>query len=196
MLYSPVRRSSAGSKLPLLPLDLHVLSLPPAFNLSHDQTLQFKSFKDPKIPKLAQDKTLFRRVTVLIFRVRNTSASAHTNCLVNLLKSFEPSLNQGRTFYSESRPCQPLRPSRNSPASAFAEPRILLRIAALSSPLKNSYLNQIFQKTQRLTSLRTRPQHRVRQKWCAFYSPQRICQRAISTYCPGFRFPPIRPLTK
>ena len=26
----------------LLPLDLHVLSLPPAFNLSHDQTLQLK----------------------------------------------------------------------------------------------------------------------------------------------------------
>lgn len=25
----------------MLPLDLHVLSLPPAFNLSHDQTLQF-----------------------------------------------------------------------------------------------------------------------------------------------------------
>src|SRR5690606_32098098 len=47
--YSPVRRSSAGSKLPLLPLDLHVLSLPPAFNLSHDQTLQFKSYKNPKI---------------------------------------------------------------------------------------------------------------------------------------------------
>ncbi len=28
----------------LLPFDLHVLGLPPAFNLSHDQTLQFKSF--------------------------------------------------------------------------------------------------------------------------------------------------------
>ena len=41
MHYSPVRRSSANSKLFLLPLDLHVLSLPPAFNLSHDQTLQF-----------------------------------------------------------------------------------------------------------------------------------------------------------
>ena len=40
--YSPVRRSSASSKLDLLPLDLHVLGLPPAFNLSHDQTLQFK----------------------------------------------------------------------------------------------------------------------------------------------------------
>ena len=26
----------------MLPLDLHVLSLPPAFNLSHDQTLQLK----------------------------------------------------------------------------------------------------------------------------------------------------------
>ena len=47
--YSPVRRSSAGCKHPLLPLDLHVLSLPPAFNLSHDQTLQFKSYKNPKI---------------------------------------------------------------------------------------------------------------------------------------------------
>src|SRR5699024_9768030 len=42
--YSPVRRSSARSKLPLLPLDLHVLGLPPAFNLSHDQTLQLKAF--------------------------------------------------------------------------------------------------------------------------------------------------------
>ncbi len=27
-----------------LPLDLHVLGLPPAFNLSHDQTLQLESF--------------------------------------------------------------------------------------------------------------------------------------------------------
>ena len=41
--YSPVRRSSPESKLSVLPLDLHVLGLPPAFNLSHDQTLQFKS---------------------------------------------------------------------------------------------------------------------------------------------------------
>ena len=40
MYYSPVRRSSPE----VLPLDLHVLSLPPAFNLSHDQTLQLKSF--------------------------------------------------------------------------------------------------------------------------------------------------------
>ena len=28
----------------MLPFDLHVLGLPPAFNLSHDQTLQLKFF--------------------------------------------------------------------------------------------------------------------------------------------------------
>ncbi len=27
----------------MLPFDLHVLSIPPAFNLSHDQTLQFNN---------------------------------------------------------------------------------------------------------------------------------------------------------
>lgn len=35
---SPVRRSPPGC--PALPLDLHVLGLPPAFTLSQDQTLQ------------------------------------------------------------------------------------------------------------------------------------------------------------
>ncbi len=39
MYYSPVRHSSAPEGL--LPFDLHVLSMPPAFNLSQDQTLQF-----------------------------------------------------------------------------------------------------------------------------------------------------------
>jgi hypothetical protein len=36
---------------------------------------------------LLKTKLNFRRVTVLIFRIRNTSASAHTNYLVNFLKS-------------------------------------------------------------------------------------------------------------
>ena len=45
--YSPVRRSSAPEGL--LPLDLHVLSLPPAFNLSHDQTLQIVPNQDDKV---------------------------------------------------------------------------------------------------------------------------------------------------
>ena len=43
--YAPVRRSSANSKLFLLPLDLHVLSLPLAFILSQDQTLHRIIFK-------------------------------------------------------------------------------------------------------------------------------------------------------
>ncbi len=42
---SEVKRRSADGSVGsfLLPFDLHVLGLPPAFNLSHDQTLQFKS---------------------------------------------------------------------------------------------------------------------------------------------------------
>ena len=43
--YSPVRHSSAMCKHILLPFDLHVLGLPPAFNLSHDQTLQLNISK-------------------------------------------------------------------------------------------------------------------------------------------------------
>src|SRR3712207_7573116 len=38
--YSPVRRSSTPERA--FPLDLHVLSTPPAFVLSQDQTLQQK----------------------------------------------------------------------------------------------------------------------------------------------------------
>ncbi len=51
--YSPVRRSTPGSKLPSFPLDLHVLSLPPAFNLSHDQTLQF-NLRSGHVPTAAR----------------------------------------------------------------------------------------------------------------------------------------------
>ena len=41
----------------MLPFDLHVLSMPPAFNLSQDQTLQFNlvvsiAIKTIKTPKL------------------------------------------------------------------------------------------------------------------------------------------------
>ncbi|AAN44146.1 hypothetical protein C5K19_16275 [Shigella flexneri] len=39
----PSATRQRSSKRFLLPFDLHVLGLPPAFNLSHDQTLQFKS---------------------------------------------------------------------------------------------------------------------------------------------------------
>ena len=42
--YSPVRRSPPGYCYPVLPLDLHVLSLSLAFILSQDQTLHGKSY--------------------------------------------------------------------------------------------------------------------------------------------------------
>ncbi len=41
--YSPVRRSPSEYCYPMLPLDLHVLSLPLAFILSQDQTLHCKN---------------------------------------------------------------------------------------------------------------------------------------------------------
>ncbi|KNA57729.1 hypothetical protein VC274080_023770 [Vibrio cholerae 2740-80] len=37
--------ATQGTSSSVLPLDLHVLGLPPAFNLSHDQTLQLKVFE-------------------------------------------------------------------------------------------------------------------------------------------------------
>lgn len=47
--YSPVRHSSTRSKLQAFPFDLHVLSTPPAFVLSQDQTLHKKiSAQKPK----------------------------------------------------------------------------------------------------------------------------------------------------
>ncbi len=45
---SPVRRSPPGC--PALPLDLHVLGLPPAFTLSQDQTLQLNSLVKAEAP--------------------------------------------------------------------------------------------------------------------------------------------------
>ena len=44
--YSPVRRSPAAEAA--FAHDLHVLSTPPAFILSQDQTLQFRSFHPPR----------------------------------------------------------------------------------------------------------------------------------------------------
>jgi hypothetical protein len=42
MYSSPVRHSPPTSCEAVLPFDLHVLGLPPAFTLSQDQTLQLK----------------------------------------------------------------------------------------------------------------------------------------------------------
>ena len=85
--YSPVRHSSPESKLSALPFDLHVLGMPPAFNLSQDQTLQFKalSLKQSVIP--TPNYLEFRLVLTLEFASANSSASTHTNYLTVLLKN-------------------------------------------------------------------------------------------------------------
>ena len=43
MYYSPVRHSHVKYKYSTFPFNLHVLSLPPAFVLSQDQTLKLMS---------------------------------------------------------------------------------------------------------------------------------------------------------
>jgi hypothetical protein len=49
--YSPVRHSSTPCKQEAFPFDLHVLSTPPAFVLSQDQTLHKKAVKSPNLDK-------------------------------------------------------------------------------------------------------------------------------------------------
>ncbi len=58
--------------------DLHVLSLPPAFNLSHDQTLQFNLSRPvPLPPAETSEENKFKqslKKTTTDIRVKNTSA--------------------------------------------------------------------------------------------------------------------------
>ncbi len=90
--YSPVRHSSPESKLSVLPSDLHVLGLPPAFNLSHDQTLQFKFDLLKPVQRCSSVKRhnefhyVFTREALIFFTSGDADinpASAHTDCLIN-----------------------------------------------------------------------------------------------------------------
>ncbi|SPZ43838.1 Uncharacterised protein [Plesiomonas shigelloides] len=67
----------------MLPLDLHVLGLPPAFNLSHDQTLQFKVCRSNKLA----NKLFSHSFNLISFGYQHSQTSAHTDCLINFLKS-------------------------------------------------------------------------------------------------------------
>jgi hypothetical protein len=68
----------AARPKPALPLDLHVLGMPPAFNLSHDQTLQFNL-----LITLSSDLFIFdvhaRAFTSLCSLISQSYANAHTN---------------------------------------------------------------------------------------------------------------------
>ncbi len=54
--------------LHLLPIDLHVLSTPPAFNLSQDQTLQLKTVRVRPVSQVTCDPSQFRPTRYLIVK--------------------------------------------------------------------------------------------------------------------------------
>ena len=118
--YSPVRRStphlSTEASKSSFPLDLHVLSLPPAFNLSHDQTLQLKVFfasfascsMNTVLSKFTFiDVNLLSHFVSLIYRMLIFIVrSAHTDCLFLFVKErFSLSL-RGCAFYAKPLVCQ------------------------------------------------------------------------------------------
>ena len=76
--YSPVRHSSSVHKCTPLPFDLHVLSVPPAFNLSQDQTLQLNCLS-----------SFQNSISSLYPSISHSSTSAHTNCLVSFIKELK-----------------------------------------------------------------------------------------------------------
>ncbi len=65
----------------MLPFDLHVLSMQPAFNLSQDQTLQFKSFVTNRLGQTFLTKRLNLKLKFLllhrVFAIKNTTEHPH-----------------------------------------------------------------------------------------------------------------------
>ena len=82
--YAPVRRSSAQYCYRLLPLDLHVLSLPLAFILSQDQTLHCKNCSFTSLTRL--------RVSYIPFICMTTHAISFFSSVSNCSRFQHPSL--------------------------------------------------------------------------------------------------------
>lgn len=74
----------------MLPFDLHVLGLPPAFNLSHDQTLRYSKILIELLYSLFFSMSFVNLLTShLLFPLL---LRAHTDCPYLFLKNFIPSL--------------------------------------------------------------------------------------------------------
>jgi len=99
--YSPVRHSTRGPKTTFA-FDLHVLSTPPAFVLSQDQTLQF----NPCYPKSEDLRFYFETITItrIVFAIRFSKIEAETS------KASPPENPQRQTtiFTLSASPCQDL----------------------------------------------------------------------------------------
>ena len=74
--YAPVRRSSAEYCYSLLPLDLHVLSLPLAFILSQDQTLHCKNCLFYLLTRLRVPAALGSGISNFELRISNLKTHA------------------------------------------------------------------------------------------------------------------------
>ena len=111
--YSPVRHSPPRSKLLVLPFDLHVLGMPPAFNLSLDQTLRlklethrfkhlcFNLFWPPlNFSRRFQDSIFIKPLQLKTFGIV-LCKDTHTNCLAYIVKEL--------LLFSRKKPPQEMR---------------------------------------------------------------------------------------
>ena len=83
--YSPVRHSSTPTKVGAFPFDLHVLSTPPAFVLSQDQTLQKNKQKNrqktKKSTKQQQTTNTIQCLSMLMFMFKTTKFASSNDTL-------------------------------------------------------------------------------------------------------------------
>src|SRR5260221_8794858 len=80
----------------MLPLDLHVLGVPPAFNLSHDQTLHFFNlFADDSLPPSAGPTHLYQVSTHM----------HHSFCLLKNFSSESANSTRYLPHVNSSFPC-------------------------------------------------------------------------------------------
>ena len=104
--YSPVRRSPAAEAA--FAHDLHVLSTPPAFILSQDQTLQFRSFSARGRLWTSSSSFLFRNFSSS--HDRRSDPRARSQSLTLPLFSFQrtgPTLRAKPDSTTASGACQP-----------------------------------------------------------------------------------------
>ena len=85
--YSPVRHSHPPSKLERIPFDLHVLSTPPAFVLSQNQTLHKKNMKNQK-----NDSQKIRKITKntlqnKAFNAQKTTKQQNHSAVTGIIKT-------------------------------------------------------------------------------------------------------------
>ena len=114
----------------MLPFDLHVLSMPPAFNLSHDQTLQFNVIPDSplfRLPSVYLESTcaFIAPAEILAYPAKTPSTSAHITWSTILLKIARSARQQGSEIMKyTTRPVNPCMffPSLFQPAILILSP--------------------------------------------------------------------------